>query len=220
MTESLDGGVPPDDTADTGAPDAEEAWELEIAALLSGLEPVDPPTGAIASAIDHRPLFAGRSLLGAAAAALVLGAGLGFSGRLATDVRPQVDDMADAHTTVEASFLSSVVPLGANPGADVGAEAVWEIDGQPVSMFREWGAVDSTAMADAEHLELSGYPVWIQGDVVVAQVGDSAVTLVGADVASAAAILSQTEASEASLWTRLLVRIDDATAGIGFVELD
>ena len=102
----------------------------------------------------------------------------------------------------------------------IGAEAVWEIDGEPVSMFREWGAVDASAMADAERLELSGYPAWIQGDVVVAQVGDAAVTLVGADAATAATILSQTEVSEASLWTRLLVRVDDATAGIGFVELD
>ncbi len=211
----------PDDRSDVDpAPEVEEDWELEISALLAGLSPVDPPPGAIASAIDHRPLFAGRSLVGVAAAAVALGVGLGVTGALATDVRPQVDDLADAHTAVEASFLNSVVPISADSGAAVGAEAVWEIDGEAVSMFREWGAIDPATMPDAEATRLAGYPAWVQGDVVVAQVGEAAVTFVGADADTAAELLAETPMVELSWWNRLLVRVDDATSGLGFVELD
>ena len=53
----------------------EEPWEADVGALLGALPPVDPPEGFIASALDHRPLYAGRivvGLLGGFAAMVVL----------------------------------------------------------------------------------------------------------------------------------------------------
>lgn len=58
---------------------AEEAWEAEVTDLLAGLPFVDPPPGLIDDALDHRPLYAGRTLAGLGVmAVLALGAFVGF----------------------------------------------------------------------------------------------------------------------------------------------
>ncbi|MCP4222649.1 MAG: hypothetical protein GY773_04830 [Actinomycetia bacterium] len=56
--------------------DPEEPWEAEIGALLGGLPMVEPPEGFLAAAMDHRPLRGGRTLVGLAAAVVIVGAAI------------------------------------------------------------------------------------------------------------------------------------------------
>ena len=82
-------------TLDGGAGLGEEPWEAEIGALLGGLPPVDPPEGFIDSALRHRPLHAGRILVGLAVlsiVALVGTVGSGVVGR--AEVTPPIDERA------------------------------------------------------------------------------------------------------------------------------
>lgn len=85
----------------------EEDWEASISAMLSGLGPVDPPDGFIASAINHRPLYAGRATLGLGSLALfTLALAVGMGGLRSTGVVPQVESLAEQHSLVAASFFS------------------------------------------------------------------------------------------------------------------
>ena len=207
----------------------EAAWEHEIAALLGGLDLVDPPPGAIDRAMDHRPMFAGRTLVGAGAVLVVLGLGLAFGGALSGLVRPQVDQMAQAHGATEAGLLGGVLPSGAggvvleitDEASASDDQAVYAVDGQPASVFRTWGEVDFEALADDGRVVLAGHDAWFDGDdVVVAQVDGHALTIVGADLEVAEQVLSELDLAEPGPWTRILSRLDDLTAGLGFVEVD
>lgn len=207
----------------------EAAWEHEIAALLGGLDLVEPPPGAIAEAMDHRPLFAGRTLVGAGAAMVVLGLGLALGGALSGLVRPQVDQMAQAHGATEAGLLGGVLPTGGDEVIfEITDEAtasdeqeVYAVDGEATSVFRTWGDVDFDALDPDGRLVLAGHNAWFDGDdVVVAQVDGHAVTIVGADLDAAEQVLAGLDLSEPGSWSRFLVRLDDLTAGLGFAELE
>jgi hypothetical protein len=85
----------------------EEDWEASISAMLSGLGPVDPPDGFIASALNHRPLYAGRTTLGISAVALFsMALAVGLGGLRSNGVVPQVASLAEQHSLVAASFFS------------------------------------------------------------------------------------------------------------------
>lgn len=85
----------------------EEEWEASISAMLSGLGPVDPPDGFMASALNHRPLYAGRTTLGLSALALfAMAMAVSLGGLKSSGVVPKVDSMAEQHSLVAASFFS------------------------------------------------------------------------------------------------------------------
>ncbi len=92
---------------------AEEAWEAEVTDLLGGLPFVDPPPGLIDDALNHRPLYAGRTLAGLAAlAVLSLGAfvGLGdvdFGGVDGDFVVPPVADLVAQHDATAGDVAGS-----------------------------------------------------------------------------------------------------------------
>lgn len=50
----------------------EEPWEFQIAGMLGSLAPVEPPDGFLTRAVDHRPRFAGRTLVGLGLSSVVL----------------------------------------------------------------------------------------------------------------------------------------------------
>lgn len=76
----------------------EEPWEAEIGALLGGLPAVDPPDGFIDAAIDHRPLHAGRVLVGLVAATLALvGITLASGVVERAGIVPPIDELVAQH---------------------------------------------------------------------------------------------------------------------------
>lgn len=87
-----------------GSPFDEEPWEHEIAALLGSLPPVDPPPGFLDAAIDHRPLYAARTALGALVACGVLAVGVVGLGVFGPDrVTPSVEQLVTRHAEIEAA---------------------------------------------------------------------------------------------------------------------
>ncbi len=92
---------------------AEEDWEAGIAGLLGGLPKVDPPEGFIDKAMDHRPLYAGRSALVASLVSVVAAVVIFGSGILGDDVVvPDLEALVDRHSFTEASLFDTVIPLG------------------------------------------------------------------------------------------------------------
>lgn len=87
------------------APGPEEGWEAEVSALLAGLPTVEPPDGFIATALDHPPLHAGRTLvtlagLALAAVAAVVALGIGSTGGV-----PSLDDLAARPMAARATIV-------------------------------------------------------------------------------------------------------------------
>lgn len=108
---------------------AEEAWESEVTDLLAGLPFVDPPPGLIDDALNHRPLHAGRTLVGLGVmAVLALGAFVGFGdvdfGGVDGDfVVPPVADLVAQHDAtssddVAGDLLNPALGFTIGSGAD------------------------------------------------------------------------------------------------------
>ena len=92
---------------------AEEDWEAGIAGLLGGMPLVDPPEGFIETAVDHRPLYSGRSALAASLVFVVAAVVIFGSGILGDDVVvPDLEALVDRHSATEASLFETVIPLG------------------------------------------------------------------------------------------------------------
>ncbi len=92
---------------------AEEEWEAGIAGLLGGMATIDPPEGFIGNALDHRPLYAGRSALMASLVSVVAAVVIFGSGVLGDDVVvPDLEALVDRHSFTEASLFETVIPLG------------------------------------------------------------------------------------------------------------
>jgi hypothetical protein len=105
----------------------DELWEAEVGALLGALPEVDPPDGFIAAALDHRPLWAGRTLMGLAAAvvvATVAGLAVGPGGGR---IVPEIDTMSARHLDAAARLEATDDP----PGAESVDPPTWDIDGAP-----------------------------------------------------------------------------------------
>ncbi len=92
---------------------AEEDWEAGIADLLGAMSMVDPPEGFIDNALDHRPLYAGRSALAASLISVVAAIVIFGSGILGDDVVvPDLEALVTRHSVTEASLFDTVIPLG------------------------------------------------------------------------------------------------------------
>lgn len=179
---------------------AEEAWEAEIGDLLGGLPAIDPPSGFMARAIDHRPLYAGRTLVGLVAASVLAATVVVLTGAATrAPVAPEVDDLARRHdSVVRAGVLGSLtgqsgpsidtpveMPNGFERAGQVTAadlqQAVYARGDEAVSIFVQDGPV-AWGQLPAEGLtEFDGMRAWVDDDrriVVVETTGDT-VTIVG-----------------------------------------
>lgn len=182
---------PHDDDADDGL-FADEPWEAEIADLLGGMRAVEPPPGFIAQAIDHRPLFAGRSvaaMMTAAAALLAVSFAVGAFGqpRLVPD-------------------LSTLTSGG----------AVLQ-SGSSASVFRQPGSVELDELPGGERFDLDGRDAWADPDsrVVVVATEVSVVTMVGVSPVEAAELLHEIDSGPQGL-TGVINRL---TSDLGFPDL-
>ena len=170
--------------------DAEEEWEGEIGAMLSGLPMVDPPDGFIEAALDHRPLYGGRVLASLVASvfiavSVVLGVGLARDG----SVIPEFDRLTERHLAAQATLTPdndsastaeleaerlSVIgsdpalftPQGYEPAGTFEAldlrQAVYEREGSAVSVFIQPGRLDWDALpASGRRVKIVGQDAWV-----------------------------------------------------------
>jgi len=170
----------------------DEPWEAEIANMLGGLRTVEPPPGFIDQAIDHRPLFAGRALLGLAAAAALV-----FAGSFAMGAFGQ------PRLVPELSTLTS--------GAAVAQS------GPSASVFREPGSIELDELPGGRRMSLAGRDAWVdhENDVVVVATDSAVVTMVGVTPEEAEVLLDDIDGGPdgvAGVINRL-------TAAVGFPDL-
>lgn len=179
-----------DDMNDDGMfPD--EPWEAEIASLLGGLAMVDPPPGFIDQAIDHRPLFAGRTLAGLAVAAMIV---LGMSFGLGAFGQPNL--------APDLSVLTSGAAVQTTPS---------------VSVFREPGEIELDQFAGGERVDVAGNDAWVDSEngVVVVNTDTAVVTMVGVTPAEAADLIDEVDDGPGGL----AGLVNQLTAGVGFPDL-
>ncbi len=169
----------------------DEPWEAEISQMLSGLASVEPPPGFIEQAIDHRPLFAGRSLVG-----LLAGAALVFGATFALGA------FGHPRLVPELSTLTSGAALQS---------------GSSASIFRQAGVIELDELPGGERIELNGRDAWVdaENDVVVVATDASVVTMVGVTPEQAAELLHDIDNGPDGI-TGMLNRL---TAGVGFPDL-
>ena len=201
----------------TASPDRpEESWEADVAAALSGLPPVDPPTGFIEAALDHRPLHSGRALaiLGALAVAVLT---IGFATDGAGSVSVPVEELAEQHT---AASLAMGEGGGSTPDVDrstttapdrlatamadagyrevrvleagSGQQRIYRAGDRSVSLFIDRGAVAWSELSAGASTTVAGHRAWIdeERDVVVVQIGGDVVAFVGLTVGDVDAIVA------------------------------
>ncbi len=184
--------TPPSDTTI-----AEEPWEAGIGDLLGALPDVEPPSGFIDQALDHRPARAGRTLAVLAAISVGLVGLAGVTGAADQSVVPPVDDLTTRHdSVVQAGVLggaldgSSVespvaLPDGFEPAGRITAadiqQKVFERGGESVSVFVQEGRVQWSALPASGLDEVGDYQVWIDPDglAVVLEASGQTVTIVG-----------------------------------------
>lgn len=179
----------PDPTDNGAFPD--EPWEAEISQMLSGLTSVEPPPGFIDQAIDHRPLFAGRSMVGLLAAAAVV-----FGATFALGAFGQPRLVPDLSTLTSGAAVQS---------------------GSSASIFRQPGVVELDELPGGERIDLEGREAWVdtENDVVVVATDVSVVTMIGVTPEEAAELLGDIDSGPEG-FTGVLNRL---TAGVGFPDL-
>lgn len=171
---------------------ADEPWEVEISELLGRLHVVEPPPGFIEQAIDHRPLFAGRSVVSMVAAAAVL-----LAASIAAGAFGQPRLVPDLSTLTAGSAV-----LQSSPSA---------------SVFRQSGSVELDELPGGQRFDLGGHDAWTDADngVVVVATGVSVVTMVGVTPDEAADLLDEVDSGPEGL-TGVINRL---TADLGFPDL-
>lgn len=169
----------------------DEPWEADISDLLSGLGPVEPPPGFIDQAIDHRPLFAGRSLVGLLTAAAVI-----FGATFALGVFGQPRLVPDLSNLTAGAAIQN---------------------GSSASIFRQPGVVELDELPGGERIDLEGRDAWVdaENDVVVVATDESVVTIVGVTPDEAVELLDDIDSGPQG-FTGVLNRL---TAGVGFPDL-
>lgn len=169
----------------------DEPWEAEISSLLSGLGPIEPPPGFIDRAIDHRPLFAGRSLVG-----LLIAAAVSFGATFALGAFGEPRLVPDLSTLTAGAAIQS---------------------GASASIFRQAGVVELDELPGGERIDLEGHEAWVdaENDVVVVATDASVVTMVGVTPDEAADLINDIDSGPEG-FTGVLNRL---TAGVGFPDL-
>lgn len=105
----------------------EEAWEGEIGRLLADLPMMDPPEGFIDQALNHRPLYSGRTTVLALAASVLSIVVVSMTGLLADEMFvPDLEALLSRHSATEAGLLGGVIPTGGSGNADYVFEVIEE----------------------------------------------------------------------------------------------
>ena len=190
----------------------EEPWEAEIAGLLGGLEAVEPPPGFLASAVDHRPLFAGRTMvgLGLAAAVAMIGA-LGLGVFDPDRVVPPIESLQARHSSVVAGHAVSAEDDAAAPPVSLPGDfepagtyeddefnvSVYESTRGAVSVFAQDGQLDWSKLPPEGVDDVGGRPTWTDpgGQVAVFESSDSTVTVIGLPETELAVLLDSLSVS-------------------------
>ncbi|MEM7274527.1 MAG: hypothetical protein AAF547_15685 [Actinomycetota bacterium] len=220
----------------TGIGPAEEPWEAEIGDLLAGLPQVAPPAGFIDQALDHRPLRAGRTMVGLAIASVVaVGAVLvtGAAGR--TTVTPQIDELAQRHTTVQAGVLAPStaevdyridtpvdMPDGFERTRNLEAEevlqAVYARGDTAVSVFVQDGPVGWNALAEDGLTTIDGRRAWVDEArrAVVVEASGSTVVIVGLSSSEVGEVLATVPEADRTIGDRVGELVEAVTGQLGF----
>ena len=224
----------------------EEAWEAEVAALLGDLPPVEPPPGFLVRAIEHRPLFAGRTVLGLAAlasVAFVVTAGSGVFDP--ASVVPAVDSLAARHSDAAAGLSagSNVVdteyesvedaagppvslPDDFKPNGEFATDELRQSvfatgDDEAISVFSQRGRIDWSKLPAGEIETVEGTRAWTDpvGEVAVFEAEDSAVTIVGMSAPDLATVLDGVSGSSSGLVDKARNVAVSLSAELGFPDL-
>lgn len=221
-------------------PSEEEPWEREIGALLGRLPPVDPPAGFIDSALDHRPLHAGRILVGLLAlsvVALLASVATDAAGR--TRVAPQIDQLAQRHDNlVRAGVIGSLsveaedpvetgvdMPEGFERTYDLEAEdirqALYARDDQAVSVFVQSGRVRWDSLPPGGMTEIDGVTAWVDEErrVTVVEASNRMVTIVGLSGDQVGQVLDTVPRSDPTLLERAHRTVNAITDQLGYPDL-
>jgi len=236
-----------DDAVDGSDLAPEEPWESDISEILAGLPDVEPPDGFISVAIDHRPLFAGRVLVGLAGAVVVV-----FSASFVVGVFgqrlivPPVGALAAQHAVTRAGLFDTggeeadtwfeVVdddvagdPVRTSDSLDLRAtliaeedlrQAVYRRSGDSVSIFSQPGRVKFDDLPDGDRVMIDGVLAWVDvsRQVVVLETAASAVTIIGLTPQEVAEVVEDIpRRSSTAGFTDL---VNSFTKEIGFPELD
>lgn len=215
----------------------EEAWEVEIGAMLGRLPAVGPPDGFIDAALDHRPLNAGRTMVGLGAlavAAVVAALATGAVSRGEITVEP--DEVAERHVAVEAAVLGAsggddaddvrLVAEPVDPPIDLAAGfrptttvlvddvivTAYERGDESITLSTQIGEVNWEALPARHLTELAGHRVWVEPErrLSVLQVGDRIVTIVALAPRELEAALADMSGGDRTWWDR----VEDTAAAI------
>lgn len=204
----------------------EQDWEAEIGRLFQDLPIVEPPEGFLESALDRRPLYAGRTFLVAGALSVAAVVLVSVSGLLRDQTFvPDLEALVSRHSTTEASIFGSVVPSGGSEdhvfrlledpapvpmslpshleweasfaGEDL-EQAVFASGDGAVSVFIESGNVDFDSLPAGGVTDIEGVRVWVDPteNLVIVQASDSVVTVVGLDPELLGDVVAGIETSE------------------------
>jgi hypothetical protein len=229
------------DTPSTGW-HPEEPWEQESASLLGALPTVEPPPGFLSSAVDHRPLFAGRvtgALFSASMVALTVGIVVGALEQPA--VTPSVDALRARHSSMvldlfagrstDEGLFSALDPQAGPPvslphdfeshgyvEADRLRQAVFARKDEAVSIFSEPGRVDWSGLPSGNLESISGVTAWIDPDrkVAIVQADGAAITIVGLDATEVGEVLASMPAGEDGFARRFRDATAALTTELGF----
>lgn len=220
----------------------EEPWEADIGSMLGRLPSVDPPPGFIDDALDHRPMYAGRTLAAVvtvSVVAMVAAISSGAAGR--NLVEPRIDDLALRHTTaVQAGVLGSVgsevdfpvqtpveMPDGFERTHNLEAEDIRQAvyaggDEAVVSVFVQQGRVQWASLAPAGLTEIDGRKAFFDETrlLTVVETNEDIVTIVGLPLDEVGRALESVGAPERSIWERANDAVGSITRQLGYPDVD
>ncbi len=217
----------------------EEPWETEIGAMLGGLPMVDPPAGFIDSALDHRPKYAARSVVGLCAVSILAVFAAVLTGAAGQKtVVPQVEELAQRHTTVQAGILGPTtgevdyridtpveMPDGFERTRNLAAEdirqALYASGETSVSVFVQDGAVRWDALPEDGLTEVDGLRAWVDDSrkIVVVEASNNTVTIVGLPADGVSQVLSTVPRSEESWFDKTQELVESVVGQLGFPRL-
>ncbi len=138
---------PPSGSTDWDELFVEEPWESSISQVLSRMESVDPPPGLFESALDRRPLFAGRTVSAwVFCAVLVTGAAVTWANRGPWAATP-VSDLASTHALAMSDLSRVQADTGSVEPLPSGVEALLPEDRVVVAAGADGESDDASRFA-------------------------------------------------------------------------
>jgi hypothetical protein len=218
----------------------EEPWEAQVNSMLAGLPEIEPPAGFIDSALDHRPLHAGRILVGLLSislAAVLASIATGAVGR--TQITPRLDDLALRHNSaVQAGVLGGSqvdvdypvempvdMPDGFQRTRNLAAEdirqAVYGRGDESVSVFVQEGTVQWDGLPSDGLTRIDGLTAWVDDArlLTVVEASNSVVTIVGLPADEVAEVLDGVPRTGPTVGQRAQDTVNAITRQLGFPDL-